>query len=388
MARAVKKSNAALVAGLLMLAGTGSAAAAAVVADARTLGATADLTAQLPAAQNFAVTAAGQVRVTLTDLATPQAFAQLKLVVSRGGTKVASLDNAGNQQFAATPGEYKVQVVGLPAPANSSSGPAGTFHVEVRELAGNTMLRQFTDGMASLPAAPTAQSGLDTSILLQAGTYQVTLSDRSFPAALSSVDLLLDPASAGGDMLAISGPCTTACTQSLTVTAPGNYDLYVVATAANPDQAGLYSLKITSTAGGAVAYGTTQPVGRPGSGHQHHARGGRTYLVCGGFRHAPCPDDTEAEVGAGRGPAGIAGYFRLSSCIHPRRRARRSCSRSHALPPVGLVCTASAWHRASSRCIAPCAPCPRASTRRSMPAGMAMRSTCRLPPTTGCACAT
>jgi hypothetical protein len=257
----VKSSGAALVA-VLLLSGSGIAAAAGIAADAKTLGATADLTARLPASRNFTVAAAGQVRVTLTDLAAPQAFTQLKLVVSRGGTRVASLASAGSQDFAATAGDYKVQVVGMPAAASSSSGPAGTFQVTVRELAGNTELGNFTDGVAALPAAPTAQSGLDTSVPLPVGTYEVTLSDRGFPAALSSVDLLLDPASASGGTVAISGPCITACTQNLTVTTAGNYDLFVVATAANPDQAGLYSLKISRTTGGAVAYATTQPVGR------------------------------------------------------------------------------------------------------------------------------
>jgi hypothetical protein len=261
VARRTAGAGALLVAGLL-LAG-GSAGAASIAADAETLGATAELTARLPASRDFTVTAAGQVRVTLTDLAAPQALTQLKLIVSRGGTKVVSLDSAGNQQFAATPGIYKVQAIAVPAAANAANGPAGSFNVEVRELAGNTVLRQFSDGVAALPAAPTAQSNLDTSIqFTQAGSYQVTLTDRGLPVALASIGLLLSPGSASGDMVDFIGPCSTACTRAFTVTSPGSYDLIVPATAADPDQAGLYSLKITGGPGNAVVYNSAQPVGR------------------------------------------------------------------------------------------------------------------------------
>lgn len=258
--RQARDIGTALIAGALLL-GAGHAGAATIAADAETLAATTQLAARLPAPQSFTVTAAGQVQVTLTDLVAPQAFTQLQLVVSSGGSKVASLDSAGSQQFAATPGSYRIQVVGLPAAATSTAGPAGTFQVEVRELAGNTVLKQFTDGVAALPAPPTAQSGLDTTVAFtQAGTYQVTLTDRSLPAALSSLSLLLNPAG-GGLPVTMSGPCVTACTQSFTVSTAGNYDLFVVATGANPDLAGLYSLKISGGPAGAVVYATTQPVG-------------------------------------------------------------------------------------------------------------------------------
>ncbi len=220
----------------------GSVDAATIAAAAQTLGATSDLTARLPAAQTFTVTAGAQLKVVLGDLATPQAFTQLKLLLSRGGSKVASLDAAGIVQFAATPGDYKIQVVGVPAAASGATA-AGTFDVQVTELTGNTVLKHFADGISAVSSAPA------TSIAFaQAGTYQVTLTDRGFPAALSNISLLLNPASASGAMGTLSGPCTNACTTSINVTAAGSYDLFVVATAAEPDQAGLYSLKIIGQA--------------------------------------------------------------------------------------------------------------------------------------------
>jgi hypothetical protein len=238
--------------------------AAVIAADAQTLGATTQLAERLPPAQEFTVTAAGQVRVTLADLAAPQAFTQLRLLVSRGATNVATLTSAGTQQFAATPGTYKVQVTGVPAQQTSTAGPAGTFDVEVRELTGNTVLKHFADGIAALPAPPTAQSGFDTTFeIAQAGTYQVKLNDRSFPAALSAVDLLLVRADGGDAPVTLSGPCTAqaGCTVSFTAAA-GSYDLIVVATASGSDQAGLYSIAISGGPLAAVAYASTQPVGR------------------------------------------------------------------------------------------------------------------------------
>ncbi len=88
---------------LALFGAVANARAATLAADTVTLGATVDLTARLPPARTFTVTTAAQVKVTLADLVAPQAFTQLKLVVSRAGTKVISLDSAGNQQFAATP---------------------------------------------------------------------------------------------------------------------------------------------------------------------------------------------------------------------------------------------------------------------------------------------
>jgi hypothetical protein len=242
--------------------------AATVAAGAETLGATAQLQARLPAVQEFSVAAAGAVRITLTDRAAPQAFTQLRLLVSRGGAKVASLDAAGVRQFDATPGTYRIQVVGTPAAATATLGPGGTFDVEVRELTGNTVLRQYTDGIAVLPPPPTAQSALGTVdnpvqvTVEQAGTYQVSLADRSFPAALSAVDLLLVRADGAGIRTELSGPCVTVCTAAFTAATAGTYNLIVVATAAAPDEAGLYSLKISGGPASTVLYADSHAVGK------------------------------------------------------------------------------------------------------------------------------
>ncbi|MEJ0099904.1 MAG: hypothetical protein WDO12_09230 [Pseudomonadota bacterium] len=253
----MRAAGTACMAGLLWLA-AGNAGAATLAADTRTLGATADLSALLPAAQTFTVVTAAQVKVTLADNATPRAFAQLKLIVSRGGAKVASLGAIGSETFAATPGDYKVQVVGVPAAASGSAVPSGSFDVVVNELTGNTQLAHFAAGVSAASSVPASRI-----VFAQPGSYQVTLTDRAFPAALADLSLLLNPDSGSNDMAVISsGPCTTACTATFNVGVAGGYDLFLPVTAANPDQAGLYSLKITGGPGNAVVYATTQPVGR------------------------------------------------------------------------------------------------------------------------------
>ncbi len=138
----------------------------------------------------------------------------------------------------------------------------GTFDVEVRELTGNTVLQHFTDGMAALPAAPGAQSGLDNHRFHHAGWHVPGNAHRPrLPGATLEHQPASQPGKCGWRHRQDSRPCTTACTQSFTVSTPGNYDLFVVATAADPDKAGLYSLKIVGGPAGAVVYQATQPTG-------------------------------------------------------------------------------------------------------------------------------
>ena len=240
----------------------GLALGASVASEAQTLGVTAALNQRLPAACEFTVPTAGQVQVALTDLANPVAFTQLRLVVSRGADKVASLAAPGVQQFAAQSGVHKVQVVGTPGqPAGGD--PAGAYDVEVRTVAGNTLLGTCPGGILGATADP-SQSILNTTFqIAQPGTYQVTLNDRVFPAALANIDLLLSREGGGGSSVILGPSCAvTACTQSLVVSVAGTYRLLVFAAAANPHQAGLYSLSVAGGPGNATVYATSQPVGR------------------------------------------------------------------------------------------------------------------------------
>jgi hypothetical protein len=135
--------------------------------------------------------------------------------------------------------------------------------VEVRTVAGNTLLGSCPGGIVGAAADP-SQSSLNTTFqIAQPGTYQVTLTDRGFPAALANMDLLLSREDGGGTPVILGPSChVAACTAPLVVSAPGTYRLLVFAAAGAPAQAGLYSLSIVGGPGTATAYATTQPVGR------------------------------------------------------------------------------------------------------------------------------
>ena len=234
------------------------ARAASLVADAQTLGVNSAASLRIPDARTFTVQTAGQVQVTLRDLGTPlgvaTGFSKLKAIVTLGGTKVASLAAAGTVQFAATPGVYKIQVVG------TAVAPAGIFDVLV--ASGGTSLLQFSDGIEAVPTAPNpAQSTLDTDITVASpGTYQLMLTDRALPAALLSVDVLL--LRQGAVPLTISGPCSSTCSLTFNVPSAGSYNLIVIATAADPDKAGVYSVAVIGGPSASTVYSTTQAVGR------------------------------------------------------------------------------------------------------------------------------
>jgi len=231
-----------------------------VVSDAQTLGVNAASNLRIPDARTFTVAAAGQVQVTLRDLGTPTGgatgFTKLKAIVTQGGTKVASLAAAGTLQFPATPGLYKVQVVG------TAVAPAGSFDVVVQTAPGGVSLLQFSDGIEAVPVAPNpAQSTLDVTFpIATAGSYQVTLTDRALPSALSSVDVVL--LRQGAIPITLTGPCTSPCSTNFNVSSAGSYNLLVIARAADPGQAGVYSVAVTGGSGATTVYSSTQPVGR------------------------------------------------------------------------------------------------------------------------------
>jgi hypothetical protein len=234
--------------------------AASLVSDAQTLGVNAAANLRIPDARTFTVAAAGQVQVTLRDLGTPTGgatgFTKLKAIVTRGFTKVASLATAGTVQFDATPGTYKVQVVG------TAVSPTGTFDIVVQTVPANAPLLQFADGIEAAPVAGNpAQSTLDVNFAINTpGTYQVALTDRALPSALASLDLLV--LRQGVVPVTLSGPCNvTACTANFTVATAGNYNLLVIATGTATDQAGLYSVSVSGGPAAATVYSATHPVG-------------------------------------------------------------------------------------------------------------------------------
>jgi hypothetical protein len=245
-----------LAVGILLLFGVG-ATAAEIGSFTEILAATPSLAASIPASRSFVVASAGPVNVTLADLAAPAAMTDLRLVVTRGGNRLFSLNAPGTGQFLAAPGTYDVQVLGTPA-ANPRSG---TFNVEVRAVGGTTALLQFSAGIDAPAAGNPAQSTLQKSVALaQPGTYRLTLGDRSFPAALTGLSVFV--VHQGVVVLVQTGPCAiAACSWTFNAPAVGNYDLVVSATAASPALSGLYTLEIAGP-GGEVIESAAHRVGQ------------------------------------------------------------------------------------------------------------------------------
>ena len=232
--------------------------AASLSSDSQVLAASAALAQTIPASRTFTVSTAGQIEIRLTDLAAPTAFSKLQLVVTNGATQVATMAAAGTVQFQAAVGTYKIQVLGTVA----SKG--GTFVVDVHTVVGATPILLYTDGITAVAATPTdvATTSFDTSVNLVPGTYTLSMRDRSLPASLESIAVLLLPSSASGGIASISGPCSAAaCTRTFSVTGSGSYNLVIIGKGAAPDKAGLYSVSITNATSAQTVYESTQPVG-------------------------------------------------------------------------------------------------------------------------------
>jgi hypothetical protein len=233
--------------------GVCSLATAAVMIEETQLVSTTPTLAQVaPAAQTFVVATASTVRVTLTDLAFPQALTTANLIVSNGITVAARLTQPGSVDIAATPGTYTVRVLG-------TGTQGGTLGVSV--TAGTATLLQFNAGIsASGTSGPANQSYVSTSVTIdQPGSYQATLTDHAFPASLAtSTTMLLLPA--GSTAPAACFPAiTSVCGSSFTVSAATTYDLFIAATPTAPATSGLYTVKIASTVN--TPYNVTHRVG-------------------------------------------------------------------------------------------------------------------------------
>ena len=228
---------------------TGGAMAAGTISEARMVAANSTLAARLPAPVDFTVSTAGPVTVTLADLQSQVAFSSLQAVVTRGATKVLTLSSPGTQQFQATAGDYRVQVIGK-VPSSY-----GIFRVDVR-TASNQVLALSS---AQISSGATVSSGsTPPRYTLQPGTYQVALRDSAFPAALQYADLAVFRVGSGAPVFLLSkansAACVaSACTGSFTVSQAGDYDFAVAAAADTTATRGLYTLSITGNTGAVIA---------------------------------------------------------------------------------------------------------------------------------------
>jgi len=240
--------------------GASTAALSATVFETTELAAaTASADADLPAPVTFEVTTAGSYTVTLTDLRAPQELSSLRAAVARDLATVAELEVEypaspllpATQSFTATPGTYRIHVLG--AAAGGTAG--GSFGVSVAPSAGGAALIDHAGAINAPTQSSDGLSALQTNFTIaQAGTYRVVVTDLVFPAALASSQTLVLRETG-------SGPVVVPFTQGFFAATPGTYQLLIVAQAAAPELAGLYSVSIDSGIGTAVVYQYTQPVG-------------------------------------------------------------------------------------------------------------------------------
>lgn len=221
--------------------------------------------AVLPQPFTFEVTTAGSYTIRLTDLRTPQALDSLQAIVTRDLSVVAqlavsypaapALPSPASQSFMATPGTYRIHVLGIPDAAEAGGG----FGVSVDPTAGGASLLDHADIIAASSTPSNGVSVLQADIqVAQAGTYEVTLADRAFPAALASTQMLLLQQTD-------AGPVVVPLNLGAFDATPGAYQLLIVATAAPPALAGLYSISVAM--GSTQVYQSTQRVGnlQPGT---------------------------------------------------------------------------------------------------------------------------
>jgi len=196
---------------------------------------------------SFMVSTSGNYTVTLTDLQLPVSLTTLTLLLIQEGsaTPLATLPNNGSLQatVALTAGvKYDIFAVGQ---ANATAN-AGLFSAVVAPAGGGAIVFGR--------AVPVANTVLVGSVPLKAVNDTLTLTDLSYPAALSQVGAVLTLNGQPVVTLAAAGSQGFAATVA-------TYDLYAVGTAAAAAPgAGSYALQVTPTAGGAPFFSAARPV--------------------------------------------------------------------------------------------------------------------------------
>jgi hypothetical protein len=205
--------------------------------------------------RDFEVPAAGEYELRFTDLQVPAALTNFRVAVTRGAEIVTTLDSpATTRRFNAPAGTYGVRVVGEPAQ------PAGfaTVGLRIVNIANNTAVLDFSDAMQRVAAPPPpTQETLDATFeIAAAGSYQLTLSDLQFPAALNQATAAVVREGAPQVAASLAAPGNTTFDAT-----PGTYRIVAVGTVGSTTGAGLFSVRVRSAGGGAARYVQTVDVG-------------------------------------------------------------------------------------------------------------------------------
>lgn len=261
-----------LLAAGMLLSSVGTGFAQPLVSQVTLVAAAAAVNTPLPADANnlssvtFTVSAAGSYSITVTDLEEPlgSALAALNVSVATPTGSVAQVSAAGTTKSQSVTLAVGTTYTITPLATAAAGSPGGSFSVAISGP--GTLQGTFTgqDVWAVSAASASLQPGqaaLSTQFkVTDAGNYTLTLSDDDFPVALSSVQLIVLDSSGNPVAPTLSYPGTTS--EALPSLATGTYDLFVIAQAAGPANAGLYGLRIVGgSSGTSVAFDATEPVG-------------------------------------------------------------------------------------------------------------------------------
>ena len=222
-------------------------------------------TAPVGIVQNLGVVSlsTGPQTLTLSDFAFPRALAQIGAVVSLQGQVVARATASGNTSFSAIAGRFDIFAL----PVAAASAGTGAYGVVLGPSGGTPL---FTAAqVAGTPSGGTLAYSYPIQVST-AGAYQLRAADFMFPTALNSLSFA---AIQGGKLLGQG----SASSIDLALDAGA---LFVLVNAKpGTTSSGLFGIDLTPSAGGAVAFETTQGVGALFAARQVSVTAAGTYAV-------------------------------------------------------------------------------------------------------------
>ena len=178
----------------------------------------------------FNLRAAGAYTAQVTDFQFPSALQSLQFAVVQNGTVLQSANAAGAANFTGAAGSGAVLVI-----AQAVSGGTGLF--------GTQVLATGAGGATVVDTTQAVGAVFDTRdiVVLSSGPYDVTLTDAGWPANFQNLSLAL---TSGGQLV---GKIFAGGTFSFNAT-PGHYIATFIATPAPAENAGLYGIRVASSA--------------------------------------------------------------------------------------------------------------------------------------------
>ncbi len=127
--------------------------------------------------------AAGSYRLTLSDFRFPSALPSLHAAVIQGDSIIGSADQAGTLDVTLTSGKVQALVAVEPPPGTPSQPNSGLFGIDLSKTQGANVF-ESTQGVGGLFRSEPVQ-------IPSAGSYEFTVADLQFPAALGSSALAI-----------------------------------------------------------------------------------------------------------------------------------------------------------------------------------------------------